>query len=105
MFLSKYCTKKITKPVVPPIPEPDPGHGNKVNVADYDNIAEAIEAVPENGTVIFPEGQAIEEEVSVTKPVTIDGNGASFNKTITVSNAEVTIKNANLLQQHVQTKQ
>lgn len=97
MFLSKYCTKKITKPVVPPIPEPDPGHGNKVNVADYDNIAEAIEAVPENGTVIFPEGQTIEEEVSVTKPVTIDGNGASFNKTITVSNAEVTIKNAKLI--------
>lgn len=97
MFLSKYCIKKITKPVVPPTPDPEPGHGNKVNVADYDNIAEAIEAVPENGTVIFPEGQAIEEEVSVTKPVTIDGNGASFNKTITVSNAEVTIKNAKLI--------
>lgn len=97
MLLSKYSTKKITKPVIPPIPEPDPGHGNKVDVADYDNIAEAIEAVPENGTVIFPEGQAIEEEVSVTKPITIDGNGASFNKTITVSNAEVTIKNAKLI--------
>ena len=97
MFLSKYCIKKITKPVVPPTPTPDPEPGNKVNVADYDNIAEAIEAVPENGTVIFPEGQAIEEEISVTKPVTIDGNGASFNKTITVSNAEVTIKNAKLI--------
>ena len=97
MFLSKYCIKKITKPVVPPTPTPGPEPGNKVNVADYDNIAEAIEAVPENGTIIFPEGQAIEEEVSVTKPVTIDGNGASFNKTITVSNAEVTIKNAKLI--------
>lgn len=97
MFLSEHFTKKITKPVVPPTPEPGPTPGDKINVADYDNIAEAIEAVPENGTLVFPKDQIIEEKLSVAKPVVIDGNGASFNKTITVSNAEVTIKNAKLV--------
>lgn len=97
MFLSKYCTKKITKPVVPPTPTPGPEPGNKVNVADYDNIADALDAVPENGTVVFSTDSTVNEELAITKPVTIDGNGASFNKTITVSNAEVTIKNAKLI--------
>lgn len=97
MFLSKYCTKKITKPVVPPTPTPGPEPGNKVNVADYDNIADALDAVPENGTVVFSTDSTVNEELAITKPVTVDGNGASFNKTITVSNAEVTIKNAKLI--------
>lgn len=97
MFLSKYCTKKITKPVVPPTPTPGPEPDNKVNVADYDNIADALDAVPENGTVVFSTDSTVNEELAITKPVTIDGNGASFNKTITVSNAEVTIKNAKLI--------
>lgn len=97
MFLSKYCTKKITKPVVPPTPTPGPEPGNKVNVADYDNIADALDAVPENGTVVFSTDSTVNEELTITKPVTVDGNGASFNKTITVSNAEVTIKNAKLI--------
>lgn len=97
MFLSKYCTKKIIKPVVPPTPTPDPEPGNKVNVADYDNIADALDAVPENGTVVFSTDSTVNEELAITKPVTVDGNGASFNKTITVSNAEVTIKNAKLI--------
>ena len=97
MFLSKYCTKKITKPVVPPTPTPGPEPDNKVNVADYDNIADALDAVPENGTVVFSTDSTVNEELAITKPVTVDGNGASFNKTITVSNAEVTIKNAKLI--------
>lgn len=97
MFLSKYCTKKITKPVVTPTPTPGPEPGNKVNVADYDNIADALDAVPENGTVVFSTDSTVNEELAITKPVTVDGNGASFNKTITVSNAEVTIKNAKLI--------
>ena len=97
MFLSKYCTKKITKPVVPPTSTPGPEPDNKVNVADYDNIADALDAVPENGTVVFSTDSTVNEELAITKPVTVDGNGASFNKTITVSNAEVTIKNAKLI--------
>lgn len=97
MFLSKYCTKKITKPVVPPTPTPGPEPDNKVNVADYDNIADALDAVPEHGTVVFSTDSTVNEELAITKPVTVDGNGASFNKTITVSNAEVTIKNAKLI--------
>ena len=97
MFLSKYCTKKIIKPVVPPTPTPGPEPGNKVNVADYDNIADALDAVPENGTVVFSTDSTVNEELAITKPVTVDGNGASFNKTITVSNVEVTIKNAKLI--------
>lgn len=95
MFLSKYSTKKINKPVIPPTPDPEPG--NKIDVADYDNIADALDAVPENGTIVFSADSAVNEELTITKPVVVDGNGASFNKTITVSDAEVTIKNAKLV--------
>ena len=57
----------------PPAPEPDPD--GEVSTSDYATLAEAIAAVPENGTVVLASDMTPAEKIAIEKPMEINLNG------------------------------
>jgi hypothetical protein len=49
------------------VPTPDPD--GQVSTSDYATLAEAIAAVPENGTVVLASDLAPQEKITIDKPV------------------------------------
>lgn len=63
---------------MPTPPEPTPPT-DEVNSADYDNLTDAIAAVPDNGTVVLAEDMAVPTiEVADGKAFTLDLNGKTL---------------------------
>lgn len=67
-----------------PTPEPTPDPDGQVSTDDFASLAEAIAAVPANGTVVLASDMAPEEKITIDKPIEIDLNG----KTLTVPAVE-----------------
>lgn len=60
-------------------------------------MAEALDAVPAGGTLKFPVGSAsVNDEVTISKDMTILGNGVIFSKGLVVTDAEVVVDNVAL---------
>lgn len=69
---------------------------NVVNAGDYDTVTEALNAVSAGETLSIPAGTIVTESLTIDKDITIEGNGATFTASISISSANVVINNANL---------
>lgn len=64
---------------------------------DFENLSEAIDAVPEGGKLKLAADTAIDEELTISKSMKIIGNGAQINKLVTVNDADVELDNVVLV--------
>ena len=63
----------------PPAPEPDPD--GEVSTSDYATLAEAIAAVPENGTVVLASDMAPAEKITIERTTgDVNLNGCDANE-------------------------
>ena len=76
----------------PPAPEPDPD--GEVSTSDYATLAEAIAAVPENGTVVLASDMTPTEKITIEKPIEIDLNGNTLTIPAVANNYGMVLKNS-----------
>ena len=64
---------------------------------DFENLSEAIDAVPEGGKLKLTADTAIDEELTISKSMKVIGNGAQINQLVTVNDADVELDNVVLV--------
>lgn len=74
------------------MPTPDPD--GQVSTSDYATLAEAIAAVPENGTVVLASDLAPQEKITIDKPVEINLNGKTLTLPTVENNYGMIVKNS-----------
>lgn len=74
----------------PPSPDPD----GEVSTADYTTFAEAIAAVPENGTVVLAADIAPTEKITIDKPMEINLNGHTLTLPTVENNYGMIVKDS-----------
>jgi hypothetical protein len=74
------------------VPTPDPD--GQVSTSDYATLAEAIAAVPENGTVVLASDLAPQEKITIDKPVEINLNGKTLTLPTVENNYGMIVKNS-----------
>lgn len=77
---------------MPTPPQPDPD--GEVSTNDYATLAEAIAAVPENGTVVLASDLAPEEKITIDKPMEINLNGHTLTLPIVENNYGMIVKDS-----------
>ena len=77
--------------------DPNPDPDGTISSDQFDTVAEAIAAVPENGTLALPDDSVIEDELVIDKPMTLSMHGSTVTGKIAINaTGPVTMKDGTL---------